>query len=577
MAGAIKIPGPAEITGGISRPSLSTATAPESSVVQVAPASKLGSQVSALGESLQRIGAQQDAEAERLRQREKLRTDNASVLNQKNELLKDYNVFLNQQKQDHAGLDAQSVPQNATDWFKVNKNIYSDRLHNNEQKQAWDALYGSISTGGIIDAGNYSAGERKKGINQTYKDIHSRTSLDIVRAANDLNPEKAEQIIFDAAMEKYVLVGDKVSVEVANIENNNLRKLFVTNAVAKDPTVAEDLAKYYDGVLDADFLAKIEKGAGPAASEQKVDGAVNWAIAKNPGNLNAAKNDIFKNRTQLELSIKEANLAQDFLYEQYTRQQAQQNKIDIENNKALNEDIGINDAQTWSDFYLPEGDPQRLDILNLEARRKARTISPETYRAVRGKFDTRDEPENDALTIGTIIDDIAVGNDVSAQLDIALGNGNITSEKYLSLKEKSSDREYKRGAAYIRNALKPSALDKFNVNANLRYLDAIDLMDTFINDPLNPMLPTDAAKSSVEAFLGDNVRKIGGLRVPKYLEGSKSNRADVELSRKRLAAAYYAGKISLDVLNSEGKNIDNILSIISENERILADKLANNK
>jgi hypothetical protein len=227
--------------------------------------------------------------------------------------------------------------------------------------------------------------------------------------------------------------------------------------------------------------------------------------------------------------------------------------------------IEDNDFNAWQMFYNDQ-----LSSSVLEFMAKNRNISQETYKAIHEKFQKKlhpgeDDVENNPFIVGELAERIEMGHDVRTDLDEAARKGQIKTSTYLTLRTKIADKEYGEGVAYVVNALKPTQMDQWSPDKNIRFAEAVDRFNELV-DKKRP--PLEAAKEVVESYTSELRRTFKGLRNPVHLppRGKKDSFSDLEAAEDEAVKAWREEKISLEEYREEIRLIHELKQLAMERQ-----------
>ncbi|MBW2632316.1 MAG: hypothetical protein JRC90_11285 [Deltaproteobacteria bacterium] len=175
--------------------------------------------------------------------------------------------------------------------------------------------------------------------------------------------------------------------------------------------------------------------------------------------------------------------------------------------------------------------------------------------------DEKEPDENNPVIVGRLASDIELGFDVDERLYLALTNGDIKSETYITLKAKLGDRDFKQGMNYVSRALKPSQADKWTPDRHVRFAEAIDDYQARVGQGQNPI---DVAREIVDLNIGHIRRTILGLRIPRFLTGEKTNLMDLALAKTVTVGKYQAGELTIEEFNREAILIKQLEDLVGE-------------
>ncbi|MBU1008395.1 hypothetical protein KKA53_04950 [Candidatus Dependentiae bacterium] len=211
--------------------------------------------------------------------------------------------------------------------------------------------------------------------------------------------------------------------------------------------------------------------------------------------------------------------------------------------------IEESDYQSWQDFYNKD-----MSFAKLESLASTRQISEGTYRAIRDRMDKSavSPQENNPHIVGELSEKVELGLDVRKDLKRALEKGEIKEETYITMTRQVTNKKYKRGLSFLSNAMKPTMMDKWNPDKNLRYAEAIEEWNFKINEGQDPV---KAAIELVRQYTDDTRRTMAGLRKPMFLRGLKNDLAALNEAENATYRAWKSGRISDERYNKESELI----------------------
>jgi len=187
----------------------------------------------------------------------------------------------------------------------------------------------------------------------------------------------------------------------------------------------------------------------------------------------------------------------------------------------------------------------------LEEMASKRQIGREAYDDLKKRLEKQGEgqaEENNPVVVGELGARIALGADVSEDLDRALHAGDIKPETYISMRESVADKGMRRAVEYVNDSLRPSPADRYDPGKHYRHANAVDELYGRVGKGEDP---SAAAKSVVARYLTNARVRLMGLRQPKYLKGLRSDPQAVDEAMAWTARAWQNKTISEEAYQDE--------------------------
>ncbi len=196
------------------------------------------------------------------------------------------------------------------------------------------------------------------------------------------------------------------------------------------------------------------------------------------------------------------------------------------------------------DRALPEG---KIDMLReeLDAQEKGEAVEEDPYVKAR------------------LASDVALGRDVRMDLDQALENGTINSQTYVRLRETAASDEMSKAFQYVNNAIKPSDLEPYHADRNVRHAKAVDEVYERIEIGKSPYV---AAKEVIDIFLQDIKRTIKGIPRPMLLQGEKTDMQALNTAESETVRHYQEGRMHPRTYQRQLDRINELKKLVREQE-----------
>ncbi|MFP3928638.1 MAG: hypothetical protein ACLFUP_07020, partial [Desulfobacteraceae bacterium] len=256
------------------------------------------------------------------------------------------------------------------------------------------------------------------------------------------------------------------------------------------------------------------------------------------------------------------------------RRVREQENAEKQAEKKYKKTLEDNEFDLWQAFYDAKeaGNFEELSI-KLENMAETRQIDKSGYKALQQAIEKasfeptleEEDEDNDPITVGQIAEQLELGMDIRPQLKTALIEGDIKTETYISMLRAVGKADYSQGFNFLRNALKPTQMEKWNPDRNLRYAEAIDEYNAQVARGQDPL---EVSHELVDLYLGDQRRTLGGLRRPRFLIGKKDNIDDLHRAQEATRQKFLNRTIDAQEYEREMDLIEELMDLVDEQYKL---------
>ncbi len=224
-------------------------------------------------------------------------------------------------------------------------------------------------------------------------------------------------------------------------------------------------------------------------------------------------------------------------------------QIEDRGRKLHDEAVKQNDLQV----LVALGDPSVANKPDVFALGRQRLVSDSL---LRWHIQQRESPQADNWeTVVAINERVNIGEDATEDLRTAVVKGLISQKTAAAIGKHMKDEEYKRAAAQMDRALKPSEFDKWSKDKNLRHAEAYEL---FWGKMASGKKPLEAATEVIEQYLGSMSRSAKMLGRPRNLQGAIDDPAALSAAKQATVQDLQTGRISAEEYKAEMNRIERL-------------------
>lgn len=358
------------------------------------------------------------------------------------------------------------------------------------------------------------------------------------------------------------------TTEMANFRKNAVMKLLEHKAVF-NPEEIPVLLRQYNKDMGAGDVKRISDVAREVLRRAAVNQAVIDLQAQYGKNYSAMILDVTDPKNWPTRSLDAESSQQVAQYISWLRSDYE-HKVNWQEQQR-NRQIKRNDLQAWVDFF-----ENNLTMQQLINRADQEEISQGTLTGIRNWSVTMAEHiQDDPQAIVDIVNTLYNNGDVEQRLLYYVNHGQIKKSTFRTMYKEYRSREFKIGMDYLKEALQPSLLERWNVDKNVKYAEAVShYMDEYRRNDDKRVRAIDIAKDVVGRYTKGMTRTFSGLPSPKYMPkgGSKRNLTSLNVAEKETIEAYGDGKISEEVFEEEINIITKLKEMTIEYNRMLLEQ-----
>ena len=237
-------------------------------------------------------------------------------------------------------------------------------------------------------------------------------------------------------------------------------------------------------------------------------------------------------------------------------------KAERDSRRIAKEIRDTNSSIMFQKFYKGELNEETLDRMVVN-----RQITGGAYRTLKAKINSDVTKEiNDPIVVAEISSAISSGDYENAKksLDVAIKNGNIKTETYISMNTKLSSKEYGSGLSYIKGAMEPTIFET-DFYKKQKYVDAVSDYTARTADGVNPK---QAASEVVDLYKEQKTSDLSRFRRPMFMEGDTKDFNSMALAMDKTADAFKKGRILIETYKNEMRLITDINNALAESNRL---------
>lgn len=456
------------------------------------------------------------------------------------------------------GKNAQGAQQEFGDWYrKAFDDVAKNELNVHSQRETYQRISDQRKQGDLDQLAHHEATQHTAYKKQVITGMGETVERDIRNTAFD--QQQSDAMIFDhfTAMEQLYPGRDLSADKMASLQR--FRVAQAEELIDKDEKYAAKWLeeKYYDkDGKEADSIKnqlgekyytikdRLEKQGKSNRMEAAYTVLVNEfggnhykasAYVNNPANW--TKLGGIKYEEAKELDNRLTGLARD------------REQIEDRGRKLHDEAVKQNDLKV----LIALGDPNVKDKPNVFELGRQRLVSDNL---IRWHIQKRESPEADNWeTVVAINEIVNIGEDATEDLKTAVVKGLISQKTAATIGKHMKDEEYKRAAAQMDRALKPSEFDKWSKDKNLRHAESYEL---FWGKMASGKKPLDAANEVIEQYLGTMNRSAKMLGRPRNLQGAVDDVDALKEAKQLTVQDLQTGRISAEEYKAEMNRIEKL-------------------
>lgn len=320
--------------------------------------------------------------------------------------------------------------------------------------------------------------------------------------------------------------------------------------------------KYAAGKLEewkadlGDKYYALKKRLEQQTADNKMAEAYNTLYTRFGNNSEAAMSwlAIPSNQEKLGLDFKEVNA----LHNRFSQLLSDRERAESIGRQRLKEVQDDGDRRALQAQYDPKAPP-----VDLHEMHRTRHMSDEMYAKLNNLKETS-EVDNPFL-VSDLHGQIERGVDVTPLIAEGVANGSLSKKTAASIGKHQTDEKSKRAMQYIDRALRPSELDRWSPDKNLKYADATRL---YYAKVAGGMDYEQAAFEVVKGYVDGVRRTVKMLPTPEGLTNDqKTDLAALEQSKQMIVSKLRSGLITPEVYREQMNAVDNLIKIAIEEQQ----------